>query len=75
LVKYTTLDGRKCLRAITKIMPVTFDRNDVDEADIEILARCGRRKAVKTCKRRKTQRGQRKRGYVKRSDFRRSEKK
>ena len=50
LVKYTTLDGRKCLRAITKIMPVTFDRNDVDEADIEILARCGRRKAVKLAK-------------------------
>ena len=47
LFRYTTLDGRKCMRAITKIQPVTFNREEVQqEVNIDILARAGRRRAV-----------------------------
>lgn len=48
LFRYSTLDGRKCMRAITKIQKVTFNREEVEqEVDIDILARAGRRRAVK----------------------------
>ena len=46
LFRYYTLDGRKCMRAITKVQPVTFDREVASEVDIDMLARAGRRKAV-----------------------------
>ena len=35
------------MRAITKVQPVTFSRENIEEnVDIDILARCGRRRAV-----------------------------
>jgi predicted transposase YbfD/YdcC len=45
---YRTTDGKKCIRAITKIVPVAFSKDQAeDAADVEIMARCARRNAVK----------------------------
>ena len=45
--RYVTLNGKKRMRAITKVQPVTFSRENIEEnVDIDILARCGRRRAV-----------------------------
>ena len=47
LFRYVTLNGKKRMRAITKVQPVTFSRENIEEnVDIDILARCGRRRAV-----------------------------
>ena len=45
---YRTTEGKKCIRAITQIVPVAFSKDQVeDEMNVEILARCARRNAVK----------------------------
>lgn len=47
LFRFQSLDGKKCMRAITKSSPVSFNKAEVQqEVDVEILARAGRRKAV-----------------------------
>jgi hypothetical protein len=47
LFRYTALDGRKNMKAIAKVQPVTFNKEEVkQDVNIDILARRGRKRAV-----------------------------
>jgi hypothetical protein len=48
LFRYSGLDGQKWMRAITKVLPVVKSKDQVvEEANVEVMARAGRRRAVK----------------------------
>mmetsp|Transcript_27110 Transcript_27110/g.26760 ORF Transcript_27110/g.26760 Transcript_27110/m.26760 type:complete len:203 (-) Transcript_27110:45-653(-) len=48
IIRYSSLNGMKCVRSITRIQPVTFDLNQArQDAKFDILARAGTRQAAK----------------------------